>query len=266
MLQPGQSRVSLAALLLGALLLPQAKAEQWSKHWSVGAKPELRIHAGDAAVVVQAENTEGIDATVTTRGWSIGRTGVQITEHQSGNSVDIDIKVPSMRFSFGDHSIRLEVRVPRELTGDIHTGDGSIKLLGLHGSLRADTGDGSIQGENLDGSLEARTGDGSVHVAGRFDHLQLHTQDGSVELNVQRGSRLQAGWRVETGDGSVHVNLPRDLAADLELRTGDGHLSMDLPLSTEETKSNHEIRGKLNGGGPSLVVHTGDGSISVGAA
>ncbi len=265
-MQARPSKLNLAVMLLGGLLLPQAKGEQWSKHWAVGAKPELRVHAGDAAVVIQAGNTDGIDATVTTRGWSIGRTGVQVTEHQNGNSVDIDIKAPSTHFSFGDHSIRLEVRVPRELTGDIHTGDGSIKLLGLHGSLRADTGDGSVHGQDLDGSLEVRSGDGSVHVAGRFDRLQLHTQDGSVDLNVQSGSRVQAGWRVETGDGSVRVNLPRDLATDLELRTGDGHLHIDLPLSVEGTRSDHEVRGKLNGGGPPLVVHTGDGSISVGAA
>jgi hypothetical protein len=256
----------LVFVLFGAFLLPQAKGEQWSKHWSVGAKPELRIHAGDAAVVVEGGNADGIDATLTTRGWSIGRTGVQVTEHQNGNSVDIDIKVPSRHFSFGgEYSIRLEVRVPRELTGDIHTGDGSIKLLNLHGSLHADTGDGSIHGQDLDGSLEARSGDGSVHVTGRFDRLQLHTQDGSVELNVQSGSRIQAGWRVETGDGSVRIKLPRDLATDLELHTGDGSLRIDLPLSMEGVKSDHELRGKLNGGGPPLVVHTGDGSISVGA-
>ena len=170
-----------------------------------------------------------------------------------------------MHFSFGDRSIRLEVRVPRELTGDIHTGDGSIKLLGVHGSLRADTGDGSIQGENLDGTLEAHSGDGSVHVTGRFDRLQLHTQDGSVELNVQHGSRMGGGWRVETGDGSVRVNLPRDLATDLELHTGDGHLRVDLPFSVEGMNSGHELHGKLNGGGPPLVVRTGDGSINIGA-
>ena len=264
-MKPHPSKLSCAVVLFGAFLLPQARGEQWSKHWSVGAKPELRIHAGDAAVVVQGGNMDGIDATLTTRGWSIGRTGVQVTEHQNGDSVDIDIKVPSARFSFGNHSIRLEVRVPRELTGDIHTGDGSIELSGLRGFLRADTGDGSIHGQNLDGSLEARSGDGSVHVAGRFDRLQLHTQDGSVELNIQSGSRIQAGWRVETGDGSVRINLPRDLATDLELRTGDGQLHIDLPLSVEEMKSDHELRGKLNGGGLPLVVHTGDGSINIGA-
>ncbi len=246
-----------------ALLPPNAKADQWNKHWSVGPKPELRITAGDAAVSVEATESNGIDATLRTEGWSIGSSGVQVIEHQSGNMVQIDIKVPSMHFNFGNRSIRLEVRVPREIEGDIHTGDGSIRLRDVHGPLRVQTGDGSIQGDNLDGTLDARSGDGSVHVEGRFDDVQLHTDDGSVELNVLRGSRMQSDWRVHTGDGSVQLRLPSDLAADVELQTGDGHIGLDMPLSVTNLQSEHEIRGKLNGGGPLLTVKTGDGSISV---
>ena len=143
-----------------------------------------------AFAVVQAVEGTGIDAVLTTRGWPIGLNGVQVSEHQTGNSVDINVKVPSMHFSFGDRSVKLEVRVPRELTSEVHTGDGSIHLMGLHGSLRADTGDGSIQAEDLDGSFDAHTGDGSVHVGGRFDHVMLHTSDGSVAFSAGRGSRM----------------------------------------------------------------------------
>jgi DUF4097 and DUF4098 domain-containing protein YvlB len=260
-------KVLIAVLALAMLLLlqPSATADEWNKHWSVGPNPELRINAGDAAVTVEAGEANAMDATVTTRGWSIGSSGVRVTEHQSGNAVEIDIKVPSMHFNFGNRSIRLEVRVPRELMANIHTGDGSIRLRGLHGPLRADTGDGSIQGDDLDGTIDANTGDGSVHISGRFDNVQLHTQDGSVELEARRGSRLQSDWRVQTGDGSVRMNLAPDLSADLELHTGDGHIGVDLPLTVNGTQNEHEVRGKLNGGGPSLTVRTGDGSIHVSA-
>lgn len=246
-----------------ALVQPNARADEWNHHWSVGANPDLHVSAGDAAVEVEGGNTNGIDATLTTRGWSIGPSGVQVSEHQDGNRVEIYIKVPSLHFSFGNRSIRLEVRVPRELTGDIHTGDGSIRLDRLQGSIRAETGDGSIEGEDLDGSLDARSGDGSVHIHGRFDNVQLRTQDGSVELNAGRGSKMGADWRVQTGDGSVRISLPGDLAADLELHTGDGHIQSDLPLTVTGLQSEHDIRGKLNGGGPALTVRTGDGSITV---
>ena len=253
----------LLSCVASAFLQPSARADEWNHHWSVGSKPELYVSAGDAAVVVEAGNANGIDATLTTRGWSIGGSGVQVSEHQNGNRVEIYIKVPPTHFSFGERSIRLEVRVPRELTGDIHTGDGSIRLDGLHGSIRADTGDGSIQGHDLDGSVDAHSGDGSLHLNGRFDNVQLRTQDGSVELRARPGSRMGSDWRVQTGDGSVQISLPSDLSADLELHTGDGHIRSDVPLTVTDLRSEHDVRGKLNGGGPSLTVRTGDGSITV---
>lgn len=256
-------RIAPMLILTGCLLPSFATADEWNKHWSTEAKPEIRVHAGDAAVVVQASDSNGVDAHVTTRGYSIGRSGVQITEHQTGDAIDIDVRVPSSYFSMGEKSIRLELRVPREIRGDVHTGDGSIKLLGVHGALRVDTGDGSVRGEDLDGSLEARTGDGSVHVTGRFDDLQLHTQDGSVELEARAGSSLRSAWHLETGDGSVRIAVPSNFAADLELRTGDGHIQVNAPGLAEAKRSEHELRGRLNGGGGTMLVRTGDGSITL---
>jgi DUF4097 and DUF4098 domain-containing protein YvlB len=242
------------------------KADEWHKHWAVTARPEVHILAGEASVLVEAASDGAIDASLTTRGWAInGSSGVQVTEHQSGNLVEIEIKTPSMHFSIGNRSIRLEVRVPHELIGEIRTGDGSLEMHGLHGPMHASTGDGSIRADDLDGALTAYTGDGSVHVRGRFDNLQIHTSDGSVQLDVLPGSRLQSNWRVQTGDGSVSVNVPRDLALDLEMHTGDGHIQMKLPLTVVGRQDSHQMQGKLNGGGPTLLVRTGDGSISLGS-
>lgn len=258
-----------AVLMAGALLLAQcagAKADEWHKHWSVTGKPELHVSAGDAEVEVEAGSSNEIDATVTTRGWTIGDSGVRVIEHQNGNRVEIDVKVPETHFSWGNKSLKVEVRVPRELIAEIHTGDGSIKLRDLAGSIRADTGDGSISASDLDGSLDAHTGDGAVSIAGRFENLKLQTQDGSVTLAVMQGSKVNGDWRVQTGDGSVNLRLPKDLNANLELHTGDGHISLDLPLTVTGMQSEHAVQGKLNGGGSLFLVRTGDGSISVGAS
>ena len=55
--------------------------------------------------------------------------------------------------------------------------------------------------------------------------------------------------------------LPPDLAADVDLHTGDGHIDLDMPVTTEGKIRTNEIHGKLNGGGSLLTIHTGDGSI-----
>ena len=250
-------------LLFGAGL--NARADEWNKRWSVGAKPELRVTAGDASIVLEVGSGDAIEAVLRTRGVSIGDSGVKVSEHQTGDRVEIEVREPATHFSFGMRSIELSIRVPRDLTVDLRTGDGSIRLRGVHGSIRAATGDGSVEGDNLDGSLDLRTGDGSLHIKGRFDLLQLRTSDGSVDMQAFSGSRMRSGWRIETGDGSVRVALPRDLAADVQLRTGDGSIHTDLPLSIEGIKSEHDIHGKLNGGGPVLEVRTGEGSISLNA-
>jgi DUF4097 and DUF4098 domain-containing protein YvlB len=72
---------------------------------------------------------------------------------------------------------------------------------------------------------------------------------------------LAAGWRLESGDGTVTLEVPENLAADLDLHTGDGHIDLDMPITTQGKIRENEVRGKLNGGGNLLVIHTGDGSI-----
>ena len=254
-------------LMLAFTSLKPLRADDWQKRWQVSARPELHVSAGEASVVVEPGGNDAIEAMVTTRGWTIGDSGVRVIEHQNGNRVDLDIRVPQNHFTWGvNRNIKVELKVPRELMADVHTGDGSIKLRDLTGSIRADTGDGSIEADDMDGGIDVHSGDGSVHVSGRFDSLQLHTGDGSVELNVKRGSKVNADWRVQTGDGSVQLRLPQDLSANLELHTGDGRINMDVPLTVTGIKNEHSIQGKLNGGGALLQVRTSDGSISISAS
>ncbi len=141
----------LAAAAAAIFVSSSAQAEEWTKHWSVSGKPELRVWTGDAAVVIETGSSNEISAVVSTEGVSIGGSGIKITEHQDGNRVELEVRQPPTHFSFGNHSVELTVRVPKELTADVHTGDGSIKLRGLHGAMRVDTGDGSIEGDELDG-------------------------------------------------------------------------------------------------------------------
>jgi DUF4097 and DUF4098 domain-containing protein YvlB len=252
-----------AAVLVLGLAALAARADEWNKEWPVSGTAEVHISAGDSSITVEAGSGHGVEANLRTEGWTIGNSGVRVIEHQSGDRIDIEIKEPKTHFNFGNHWAHLTVRVPREVTGYIHTGDGSVKLRGLHGSVRADTGDGSIEADDLDGMLQARSGDGSVHVRGRFDGLQIQTSDGSVDLEALKGSRMKEDWTLHTGDGSVHLALPRDLAANLDVHTGDGSIRMNMDLTVHGQQNEHELRGKLNGGGPQLAVSTGDGSVQI---
>jgi hypothetical protein len=240
-----------------------ASAADWIKRFSVSGAPELRVDSNDASVHIYAGASSAIEVRVVAEGWKIGSDEVRVTDHQVGNRVELEVRIPKGDWGVGSRSVRVEVRAPREMSAAIHTADGSITLEGLKGDARLATGDGNVTVEALDGSLDAKSGDGRIEVRGRFDQLNIWTSDGSVEAAIQPGSKLATGWRIQSGDGSVRLRLPPDLAADLDVHTGDGHISSQLPVAAFGSPSDSSLRGKLNGGGLTLTIRTGDGSIDL---
>jgi Putative adhesin len=247
-------------------IAPSVFADQWTKTYSVAGKPELRVEASDANVHVDTWEQNTIDVRVTTGHYKIGDGGIKIDEHQSGDSVSVELRFPHHVTIVGWNSYRvdIEIHMPKQGKVDLKTGDGNIELRNLKGEMELETGDGRQEINGVDGTLNARSGDGRITVEGRFDALRLNTGDGRIEARALAGSAVASDWELRTGDGSVTLALPQDLAADVDLRTSDGHITLDVPVTINGgTVAEHNVQGKLNGGGNSLSVHTGDGSIRI---
>ena len=256
-------RIALAALVLGLAAALPAFADEWSKTYNLSGKPDLRIETSDANIRVTTWDQNTIEAKVITTRYKIGEGGIRVEEHQNGDTVEIDVKFPHHNFTvdWGNHRVDVIIQMPREGRVNLRTGDGKIDLAGFKGEMDLHSGDGSENLDGVDGKLRASTGDGHITAHGRFDELELKTGDGHVEVRAGAGSSLAAGWRLETGDGNVSLEVPGDLAADVDLHTSDGHIDLDMPVTTEGKMRENEVRGKLNGGGSSLTIRTGDGSI-----
>jgi len=254
---------SACAALAAASAFAAPSGDEWAKRWNVPAQAEIRVNVDDGRLLVTAGPANEISARVYTKGWRIGAGEVTIQERQSGARVELDIKVPRADrwFSTNNRSLRVELALPPNILAQLRTGDGSIKADNLKGNFRLKTGDGSIETNNLEGTLAAETGDGTIRARGLFDALNLNTGDGSIEADIRQGSRLSSSWDIHTGDGHITLRLPSDLSADLDVRTGDGRVDIELPVTTKSMKSHSEFRGRLNSGGATLRVRTGDGSI-----
>jgi DUF4097 and DUF4098 domain-containing protein YvlB len=245
-----------------AAALP-ARADEWSKTYNLTGKPDLRVETSDANIRVDTWDQNTIEAKVTTSGYKIGENGIRVEDRQNGDAVEIDVRYPrhSVQFGFNTHRVEISIHMPREGRVNLQTGDGNIELAGLKGEMDLSSGDGSETLDSVDGKLHANTGDGHIRANGRFDELDLKTGDGHVDVRAAEGSTLAGEWRLETGDGSVTLQVPDSLAADVDLRTSDGHIDLDMPVTTEGKIKDNEVRGKLNGGGNLINIHTGDGSI-----
>jgi DUF4097 and DUF4098 domain-containing protein YvlB len=255
-------------MLLGLCLaaVPLAGAEQWSKTFTLTGKPDLRVTTSDANIRVDTWDQNTIEARVTAEGWKIGEGGVRVVDHQAGDSVELEVRLPHSSCVLcvnvtRNHRVDVDIHVPREGKVNLRTSDGSIRLANFKGDMDLQSSDGALEVESVDGALKARASDGHIKTAGRFDSLQLSSSDGHIEARALAGSTISSGWDVHSGDGSVTVQLPEAFAADVELHTGDGHISLDMPVTVEGQMGHNNIRGKLNGGGNLLTIHTGDGSI-----
>lgn len=250
---------------LSVALASTARADEWSKTFTITGKPDLRIETSDANIRVDTWDQNTIEAKVTTEHWKIGDDGIKIYDHQTGDSVELEVRYPHslVQLSFRNHRVDVEIHMPREGHVNLHTSDGFIRLSNFKGDMDLNTSDGRQDIEGVDGILRARASDGHIRASGRFDQLELGTSDGSIEAKAMPGSTGQSDWTLRTGDGSITLQLPETFAADVDLHTGDGHINLGIPISVQGRLGEKNIHGKLNGGGHLLSIHTGDGSITL---
>jgi DUF4097 and DUF4098 domain-containing protein YvlB len=256
-------RLALLIVGLSVALAPLARAEEWSKTFTITGKPDLRVETSDANIRVDTWDENKIEARVTTERYKIGEGGIKIYDHQTGDSVLLEVRFPHHNFvvQVGTPRVDIEIHMPREGRVNLRTGDGHIRLGNFKGNMELQSSDGHQDIDSVDGALRTHAGDGHIRAAGRFDALQISTGDGRIEAHALAGSTTGSSWDLHAGDGSVTLRLPANFAADVDLRTGDGHITLDLPVTVEGQLGKKNIRGKLNGGGNLLTIHTGDGSI-----
>ena len=101
-----------------AVVLP-ASAEEWSKTYTVTANPDLRIETTDANIRVNTWDQNTIEARVITNRYKIGEGGIRVEEHQTGNSVEIEVRYPRHNFNFEwGPSHRVDIIVQVRIGGD----------------------------------------------------------------------------------------------------------------------------------------------------
>ena len=145
-----------------------------------------------------------------------------------------------------------------EVQGDrivLDTGSGNVRADRLRGVVRVDTGSGSVRIDRVDGELVVDTGSGSVEVGLMEGPAVIDTGSGSVEIALSRAART----RVDTGSGSATVRVPRRAGFNVDL--DGGSVRIDEALDFRGERERNEARGRIGGGGPSLVVDTGSGQI-----
>ena len=157
--------------------------------------------------------------------------------------------------------VALEIQVPKKTHLELSTvNNGRILVEGVEGELEISNVNGQIELNDVGGAVVAHTVNGRVLAT-----LQRITPDKPMAFTSL--------------NGAVDVTLPRDLKANVKLRTDNGSAFTDfdlqmLPQSSRaviedsnnprgryRVKVNNVIYGAVNGGGPEIEMRTFNGNI-----
>ena len=141
-----------------------------------------------------------------------------------------------------------------------HTGSGGITASAVRGAVDARSGSGHIDVRQTgEADVSVVTGSGGIDVIGARRAVHARAGSGTIEIE----GRPAGNWDVETGSGGIRIDFPEDSAFNLNVRTGSGSINTTHPLALLGTMSRNRLQGTVRGGGASVDLSTGSGSVRI---
>jgi hypothetical protein len=140
-----------------------------------------------------------------------------------------------------DVTVEWTVRLPDGVNLSAHSVNGDVTVREVTGEVHASTVNGDVD-VSTRGVAEASTVNGSIHASlGRADWT------GTMAFT--------------TVNGGITLDVPGDLAADVEATTVNGTIETDFPITVQGRFGSRRLRGTIGAGGRDLDLETVNGSI-----
>lgn len=108
--------------------------------------------------------------------------------------------------------------------------------------------------------IRASNTNGQITVNGMAGKIVAHTTNGAVVMDL---GAIAEKIEARTTNGAVTLTLAPEAKADLSATVTNGGISVTgLKLETTE-QSRRKLEGKINGGGPSVELHTTNGGVRI---
>jgi hypothetical protein len=286
-------RLTLAGVIVITYVASASLISAWQEgEWTTGDVREHSFVVSDVPDLVIRNDTDGRTTVraydgkdVHVRTIADGRhvEDLEVLLDQEGNRITVEVRRSHRRwFSWGrSPRMHIEIEAPRQSDVDARNDDGRLTVSGVEGrlvlsvddgdllvsdtsgDLRVRGDDGEVELREIGGSVDVSTEDGDLRLSGVLDAVRASTDDGDLHIRVDAGSGLQRDWTIHADDGDISLVVTDDLAADLILRSDDGGIDVEPPISVMGRSTRHQLSGQLNGGGFELRVTTDDGHIAI---
>ena len=171
-------------------------------------------------------------------------------------------------------SISFYVYVAADVSTDLSTSGGNIKLSGLTGTQDFTTSGGNLDLDNLAGKIMGRTSGGNIHLSNLKDDVDLTTSGGNIHADNSSGKirlatsggslrlkQLKGDIRATTSGGSIDGET---ISQTLDTHTSGGNISLrDLSCSLETSTSGGNIDVSIKEFGQYITITNSSGNIDL---
>lgn len=164
--------------------------------------------------------------------------------------------------SWKNAGISLTIIVPHEMSCDVSSSGGGLKISDVEGTHNFTSSGGGIQLENVSGTTKARSSGGGVEVTNHNGDINLSSSGGGVTLNDARGSVV-----AHSSGGSVKLD---DIYGEVEAGSSGGGVTVNGECGYVKAKSSggpvranisnlsKELYLESSGGGVDAIIRNGD--------
>ncbi|HLA12000.1 MAG TPA: DUF4097 family beta strand repeat-containing protein [Pyrinomonadaceae bacterium] len=226
-------------------------SDKETKSFPVTGTPRVHIATFDGTITVHGWDKSEVSYEATRRAATEAELkNIVIKSEQQGGAVSIIAENVD-----GNGTTDIDVYVPRDVSLNVSSGDGRLRLDGVSGDMTLRTGDGPVEVSQARGSLKLNTGDGPIKVTKFEGQIEARTGDGPILLDGNFRSLV-----ARTGSGTVTLSLPGGSNFTLETNAEDV-TSQGLAISEEVGPSRRLRRWKVGEGGNVFTVSTGEGKV-----
>ena len=248
--------VSVLATALIFISFSQAKSDTEEETFKVKSGGTLYLESDSGSVDVQSHDKDTVEVLVKMKGNDAD--SFKVTYEQNGKDIKIQGEKERSFFSSG-RGVQFIIKIPNKYNVDLDTGGGSIELSDLNGKVKAHTSGGSIALGRIKGDVKVKTSGGSIRVEEVAGNIDAHTSGGSIKAMISK--QPTDDCRLTTSGGSVTAYLLPSIKVDLSASTSGGRVRSEFDVNGSVGK--RSIKGKINGGGPELVLRTSGGSVNI---
>ena len=192
---------------------------------------------------------------------------------QNGNNIRVEVRDRSLLRGI---SMRLEVETPPDSRLRARADSGGIDVRGIKGPVECRTDSGGIHASEIDSEVRATADSGGIHIRrvngpvyARADSGGIEAEDvsGSVDAEADSGGirvsqNATAPIKARSDSGGADITLARAGGYDIQAHAGSGRVTVPN-ITVSGRISQHEVNGKLRGGGALVDVRTDSGTIDI---